>query len=206
MPEPSFENLPSLARDAPWADLPRLRGLLTEADATVLARLSAGQPQHDAGATTDPATQSAADSPSPLCFTIAQAARLLAVSADYLGRLARQGKILTVRLPALDRGKGANKRTPGEKLVRIPVEALRNMVAAQGVNNALDTTYSTVLYNRNEGARGVQGQKATRSHAVRSRRSRRRPLDHGESLGTRPSEHPGACGEATSPAGSLAPD
>lgn len=58
-----LESLPTVAREAQWGDL---RGLLVEAETVLLARLSAGEPQHDRGGTNGPAMHSAADSTHPL--------------------------------------------------------------------------------------------------------------------------------------------
>jgi len=117
------------ARTTPAPELPGLIGSLEEAKAICWARLMAPLPngrqaeQETPGATLDGSGASA-----PLCLTIAAAAAALGVSKDYVARLARPGKVPIVRLPALTKGKGKASRTPEARAVRIPVEALRELI------------------------------------------------------------------------------
>lgn len=187
-PKTAVDDLRATVEKLDVAEIPAALGKLMEATAIAQQRLLSPK---DARPTRVEACAR--------LLTAAELAELWRVSEDYIARLMRQRKIPTVHLPALDRGHGETKRTPDSKLVRIPLDALIKVI-----NDRVDIGFaplSGVLYHlRDEGTRGTTDPKSAQCDAGRPRRSRRRPLDHGESMGARRGQHPDADGEATADA------
>jgi hypothetical protein len=122
-------DLAELVNGTPEPELPALIGDLARAQALALARIMAAS--HNGAQAEQQAVGAPLDgslSSTPLCLTIADAAAALGTSTDYMARLARQGKVPVVRLPALTKGKGKASRTPEARAVRISVEALRELI------------------------------------------------------------------------------
>lgn len=157
------------------ADLDRLLGSASAAERPALAlaltarlgALAVGMAAESAPKAPAPTASNRA-SLDPVCLSIATAAALMEVSEDYMAKLARQGKVPTVRLPALTRGKGAATRTPEARALRIPYDALKTMITER-TKNGLDKLYSTVLYSSHDGSRGPKRSQAATAHAGRAR-------------------------------------
>jgi Helix-turn-helix domain len=183
-----LDGLRAIVEGAEPSDLPAIIGRLAEAEAIARARMITPRPLE--------AAAPISDDDAPLCITVPEAARLLGVSVPYLARLARERKIPTIKLPALDRGTGETRATPADRMVRIPLSALREMIARRTDPGFVGLSKMLYPYGHERNPM-PQDQKGHGRNPGRTSRNRRSPLDHGKPLGAGRKPHSDSDGEAT---------